>query len=349
MKMAMLMTMAVLPSGGAHEDRAAESEVVTDEEPTDLVTPRLVNGALQICALNSSFHVFLRANPNITSVLRRNMLPGIEESLVYQFHKVLASRASNGTDLLGVKSVLCKYHPSMEAYQPGATGGCAQESFEHLVRDFMKEVGGDNRWGHSRKETGEENNPATCCGQPLQYEHKDEWPFVFMIAQNSASGRTSLQSCVDRWEAKRSKKVRKATCPTCSQEHAIQAVSMPEHMPTLFTFAFNPYSATVSDVAEEISWAGVAYSTEGTIHHGDGHFWASSREHQEEGDSWWMLEDYCGRVDTWRRQYVQGQRGLQTTGEGGRVMHKLEEKIVLLLLKRKGLVDTEENQVEIIN
>ena len=343
--MTITKTMAVLPSGGAHEDRAAEGEVVTDGEPTDFSTPRLVNGSLQICALNSSFQVFLRANPNISSVLRRNRLPGFEESLAYQFHKVLSSRASNGTDLLGVKSVLCKYHPSMEAYQPGATGGCALESFEHLVRDFMQEVGGDNRWFHSRKETGEENNLATCCGQPLQYEHKDEWPFVFMIAQNSASGRTSLQSCVNRWEAKRSKKVRTATCATCSQEHAIQAVSMPEHMPTLFTFAFNPHSSTVSDVAEQISWGGVAYSTDGTIHHSDGHFWASLRERQEEVDCWWMVEDYCGRVDTWRRKYVEGQRGLQTTGEGGRVVYKLEEKIVLLLLRRKDVVGTEGNQV----
>ena len=277
-------------------------------------------------------------------MLRRNRLPGHEDSLAHQFHKVLTSRASKGTDLLGVKSVLYKYHPSIEAYQPGATEGCAVESFEHLVKDFMQEVGRDNRWFHSRKETEQENSPATCCSQRLQYEHKDEWPFVFMIAHNSASGQTSLQSCVNRWEAKKSKKVRTATCTNCSQEHAIQAVSMPEHMPTLFTFAFNPHSANVSDVAEEISWGGVTYCTVGTIHHGDGHFWASLRERLE-GRDWWMVEDYCDRVDTWRRKYVQDQGGLQTTGEGGRVMHKLEEKIVLLLLQRKGVMDTETNQV----
>ena len=119
---------------------------------------------------------------------------------------------------------------------------------------------------------------------------------------------------------------------------------MPEHMPTLFTFAFNPHSANVSDVAEEISWGGVTYCTVGTIHHGDGHFWASLRERLE-GRDWWMVEDYCDRVDTWRRKYVQDQKGLQTTGEGGRVMHKLEEKIVLLLLQRKDVVGNEKNHV----
>ena len=277
-------------------------------------------------------------------MLRRIGLPGLEESLAHQFKKVLASRASNGTDLLGVKSVLHKYHPSTNDYKPGAKEGCAVESFEHLVTDFMKEVGGDDRWFHLRKETVEENNPATCCSQRLQYEHNDKWPYVFLRATNSASGRTTLQSCVDRWEAKRSKKVRMATCPTCSRQHEIQAMSIPEHMPTLFTLAFNPHPATVSDVAEEISWRGVTYRTVGVIHHGDGHFWASLRERQEEGD-WWMVEDFCGRVDTWRRNYVQGQRGLQTTGEGGRVIHKLDEKIVLLLLERKGVVGAEENQV----
>ena len=334
----------VPPLGEAQVERTAQGEVVTSDEPTTLVTPRLVNGPLQICALNSSFQVFLRANPNIASVLRRDRLPEfVDESLASQFHKVLASRATDGTNLLGIKRVLRKYHPSMEAYQPGSTGGYAVESFEHLVRDFMQEVGGDDRWFHSRKETGEEDNPATCCSQRLQYEHTDEWPFVFMTAHSSSRVQCSLQSLINRWEVKRSKKARNVICPTCSQEREIQVVSTPGHMPNLFTFAFNPHPATVSDVADKISLGEVAYRTIGVIHHRDGHFWVSLREYHEEGD-WWMVEDFCGRVDTWRRKYVRSQRGLATTGEGGRVIHKLEENIALLLLERKDLSE-DRNQV----
>ena len=49
-----------------HQDGVAQNQTTADGEggqPSDLVTPRLVNGPLKICALNSSFLVFLRAYP----------------------------------------------------------------------------------------------------------------------------------------------------------------------------------------------------------------------------------------------------------------------------------------------
>ena len=99
--------------------------------------------------------MFLRAHPDIQPVLRRHVslhkMPGHEDSLAYQIQMVLSSHDKDGTTLLGVKSVMSKFHPDTVAYQLGERGGDALESFEHLLVDYIKETrdGGD-RWRHSR-------------------------------------------------------------------------------------------------------------------------------------------------------------------------------------------------------
>ena len=331
-----------------HQDGVAQNQTAADGEegqPSDLVTPRLVNGPLKICALNSSFLVFLRAYPGISAILRRHRLP--VESLMHQIEKVLNSSDVKGTDLLGVKSVLFKYHPGAVAYQPGETGGYALESFEHLVHDFLKELRGDkdkDRWRHVRAVAEEIGYPATCCNQSMQYEERVNIDGVFMIQTGTAAGRAcSIQSLVDGWENKKKKAVREVICPTCSEKHAIQVVSTPTHMPSLFTLQFNPHAVTVTDVNSEISWGGATYTPIGAIHHDDNHFYASLRDGGREED-WWRFDDFCAE-SLWRRKYVEGQTGLATLGGAGRNIHNLEQNIGLLLLEKKDSVEADEVQV----
>ena len=312
----------------------------------NLATPRLLNGELNICALNSSLLVLLRAHPDIISLLRRNQLPGYEDSLAYQIQAVLGSRNLQGTNLLGVKRVLSQLHPNTPAYQAGERGGFALESMQHLVSQLAQETGTHDRWTHCRTVTEDKGHPPKCCGQILRFQATQKWDFVSIRATNTAYSHTSVQSVVDRYEAQAEKKVVEATCPTCHQRHPIQAVSSPEKMPTFFTVEWSPHAATLTDVTREISWGGDVFEPCGSIHHGDNHFWASVRE-PNEAKTWWMLEDFCGvdAVATWRRKYVEGPRGQETSPEGGLVVHKLNEKIGLLLLQKKDTVEIFEDQV----
>ena len=322
-----------------HQDGVAQTVDDGEEgQPSDLVTPRLVNGPLKICALNASFLVFLRHYPDILATIRRRRVP--VDSLAHQIQKVINSRDMNGTDLLGVKNVLFKNHPGTVAYQPGETGGYAVESIEHLLVDFVKEVGGDNRWQHHRTLVEERGYPATCCNQNLQYEQSVTINGIFMIQRDTAAGQAcSIQRSVDWWENKKQKKVREATCPTCSTSQAIQVVSTPTHMPSLFTLQFNPNAVTVTDVDGEISWGGASYTAIGVIHHDGDHFYASLRDGGREGD-WWRFDDFCSE-SLWRRKYVGG----QTLGGAGRNIHNLGEKIAFLLLEKKDSVEADEGQV----
>ena len=264
---------------------------------------------------------------------RTSRIPGSEDSLAHQIQKVLNSSELRGTDLLGVKRILSKYHPTTLAYQLGETGGYALESMSDLVQDFAREMGGDDRWNHYRTETEEKDHPTTCCSQILQYQNTWKLDGVFMLVENTASKTCSLQDYVDRWENQQRKKVKEVTCPTCSKRHAIQVTSLPEHMPSLFTFEFNPHSATVSDLAGKISWGGATYKPVGTIQHDDNHFWASLLD-QEAEETWWRVDDFCQRVDTWRRKYVRDGNCQRTLPDGGLTVHKLEDKIVLVLLEK---------------
>ena len=316
-------------------------------DPIDLATPRLTNGELKICALNSSFLMFLRAYPNIQSVLRRDRMPGYEDSLAYQIQKVLSSQDKHGTNLLGVKGVLSKFHPDTVAYQMGERGGDVLESFPHLVGGFIQETGdGRDRWKHSRMVTEEKGFPDTCCGQNLTLSCTKEVNPVFIAAQNTAEGVLSVQGVIDRWERKEAQKVREATCPTCAEKKAIQAMSVPHHMPKLFTVSFAPHACTVMDLTSQISWGGSTYRVTAIIHHGDDHFWSSLMDNGHE-EHWWMLDDYCKREDTWRRRYVDSVGGLSTRPDGGLTVHKLNEKIGLLLLEKTDAVHVDEMQVSI--
>ena len=287
----------------------------------------------------------MRANPNISSLLRRkSRIPGFEDSLAHQIQKVLNSSELQGTNLLGVKRILSKYHPTRLAYQQEETGGYALESMSDLVQDFAKEMGGDDRWSHHRTETEEKDHPITCCSQILQYQYTRKLDGVFMLAENTASNNCSLQDLVDRWENKQTKEVKEVTCPTCSRRHAIQVTSMPEHMPSLFTFEFNPHSATVRDMADKITWGGATYEPVGAIHHDENHFWASLRD-QEEEKNWWRVDSFCQGVDTWKRKYVRDGRCQKTLPDGGLSVHKLEDKIVLVLLEKKLAMQVNNIQV----
>ena len=331
-----------IPSaGGLNQDGVAEKQTADlgeEGQPSDLLTPRLVNGPLKICALNSSFLVLMRAFPGILAILRRGRLP--VESLAHQIQKVLNSKDLKGTDLLGVKYVLFKNHPHTVSYQPGETGGYAVESFEHMLEDFLKEVGGNKTWRHCRTVVEERGYPATCCSQNLQYEETATKDGVFMILKDTVAGQAcSIQTSIDWWENNEQKAVRDVTCPTCSQKHTIQVVSMPTHMPSLLTLQFNPHAVTVTDINGEISWGGAAFTPIGAIHHDDGHFYASLRDGGR-GKDWWRFDDFCSE-DLWRRKYVEG----QTLGSAGRSVHKLGEKIALLLLEKKDSVEGDEGQV----
>ena len=247
---------------------------------------------------------------------------------------------------MGVKRVLSQRHPNTPSYQAGERGGYALESMQHLVSDFAQETGTRDRWSHCRIVTEDKGHPPTCCGQILRFQSTEKRDFVSIRATNTDYSYTSLQSVVDRYEEKQRKKVVEATCPRCNEKHAIQAMSLPEQMPTFFTVEWSPHAATLTDVTREISWGGEVFEPCGTIHHGDGHFWASMKEPNEE-QRWWMLEDFCGldAVATWRRQYGEGPRGQETSPEGGLVVHKLNEKIGLVLLQKKDAAEAVEGQV----
>ena len=334
-----------MSADSARRDGHARRDIAVDIFPIDLATPRLVNGELKICALNSSFLTFVRAVPNIQSVLRRYGMPGQEDSLAYQIQRVLSSQDKDGTNLLGVKSVLSKFHPETVAYQLGEQGGDALESFQHLLEGFIKETGerGD-LWRHLRMVTEEKGFPDTCCGQNLTLSFMKENSFVFLAAQNTTEGVLSVQEVIDRWERKEVRKVREATCPTCSEKKAIQAVSLPQDMPKLFTVSFAPHASTVRDVTSMISWGSSTYRVIAIIHHGNDHFWASLMDNGHK-EHWWRLDDYCKREDTWRRRYVSGAGGLSTRPDGGLTVHKLNEKIGLLLLERTMETNADEMQV----
>ena len=287
--------------------------------------------------------VFIRAHPDIASLLSGG---NTEESLAYEIQKVLGSRELRGTDLLGVKRYLSQHYPNTLSYQAGEGGGYALEAMSHLVYRFAEETGAQDRWRHCRTVTEDKGHPPTCCGQILRYESTQKVDLVTIRATITGYRFTSLQSVVDKFEEKMTKKVAEATCPTCNEKHLIQAVSLPEQMPTFFTVEWSPHAATLTDVTREISWGGAVYEPCGIIHHGDGHFWASLREPNDE-QIWWMLEDFCGldAVATWRRKYAKGPRGQETSPEGGLVVHKLNEKIGLVLLEKKDAAEAVEGQV----
>lgn len=335
----------VLPADG--RQNGAASLMDNQIHLPNLATPRLLNGELNICALNSSFVVFLRAHPDIASLLRRERLRGIgDDSLMYQIQEILGSRELRGTNLLGVKRYLSQHYPHAPAYQAEERGGYALEAFQHMVCHFVQETGTHDRWRHCRIVTEDRGHPPTCCGQILHYQSTEKMDAIIITATNTEYGVTSLQSVVDRFEKKKRQKVVEATCPTCNEKQPIQAVSLPEKMPAFFTVEWSPYATTLTDVTLEISWGGAVFKPCGIIHHGDGHFWASVKEPDDE-QTWWMLEDFCGldAVATWRRRYGEGPRGQETSPEGGLVVHKLKEKIGLILLEKKDAAESVDGQV----
>ena len=335
-----------LSSGGARQDghTSTRREIASRVDPIDLLTPRLTNGELKICALNSSFLVFLRVHPSIGSVLQRNRQSGDEDCLSFQIQKVLNSQDEQGQNLLGLKSFLNKKHPHTLAYHLGEKGGDALESFEHLVYDFIDETGGD-QWAHYRTVTEDKDYPHICCGHDLTFSGYRK-SFVFMQTANNTDGRVySIQEKVDCYERDASKAgVKGATCRICSEVTAIQAVSTPQQMPELFAVSFAPHASTVRDVNSKISWGGSTYQTIAVIHHGDDHFWVSEMDNGHE-EHWWRIDDYCDREDTWRRRYLDGAGGMATRPDGGLTVHKLNEKVGLLVLKKTDAVEANQMQV----
>ena len=316
-----------------------------DVETTALMTPRLTNGELKICALNSSFLLFLKAHPSIRSVLQRDRQPGDEDCLSFQIQKVLCSQDKQGTNLLGVKRILNKYHPDTLAYKPEERGGDALESFEHLVRDFIQETGCiGNQWRHIRRVTEDKDYPDTCCGQDVKFSGSKK-SVVFMATSNNTAERVySIQEKVDLFERQETKAgVRGATCLICSEKKAIQAVSIPQQMPDMFVVTFAPHASTVRDLTSKISWGGSIYQTIAVIHHGDNHFWVSEMDNGHE-ELWWRIDDYCNREDTWKRRYVDGVGGLATSPDGGLIAHKLNEKVGLILLQKIVATDEDEDR-----
>ena len=341
----------IFPADTGHNraaDNRAEANDVEIHLPT-MATPRLVNGALRICSLNSSFLVFLRAHPEIYSEFKRGRLLGMgtgENAMLRHIQKVLESRQSQGTDLLEVKEILSRHHPTTLAYQAEETEGYALETMRDLVTDFAAEIGNHDRWKHSRNVTEDKGYPPTCCGQILHYQSTDSTENVFIMSP--VSDNTTLQTTVDAWEEKQRRKMKETTCPTCLEQRPIQVLSSPEQMPTFFTVEWPQHASTVKDVTARISWGGATYKTIGIIHHGDGHFWASLKEPNDEQD-WWRVDDFGGEDASaiWRRKYVKGVRGQETSPEGGLIVHKLQEKIVLLLLEKTDAVESDEDQVSI--
>ena len=110
-------------------------------------------------------HPSIRASEHTLCVAKRQTA-----CLSFQIKKVLCSQDKQGTNLLGVKRILNKYHPDTLAYKPEERGGDALESFEHLVRDFIQETGCiGNQWRHIRRVTEDKDYPDTCCGQDVKF------------------------------------------------------------------------------------------------------------------------------------------------------------------------------------
>ena len=303
------------------------------------VVPKLTNGSLKICSLNSSFVVLLRAHPDIVKMINNaKQRQGRDEGqrkLFLEIEAVLTSKQP--TNLLGVKRFLHEHHQNEESYSEGSTeGGYAVDALRHMLEDLHQECGGDGRFRHIRLATDDKGDPPKCpqCRHNVA-GFSDQRPreLTFLRWTPSVEGAVNLQQLMDKYEEMKAVSEGWTDCLSCGVQVKVRAVSELTEVPDKF-FVESVCGATntLGGLDEEVSWGGQKFKPTGILHYREDqtHYYASVKE----GDQWWMVDDFCGEPATWRRKYEK-RRGVIETGGRGLVIHRLDEYVLLVLLERK--------------
>ena len=333
-------------SGGAKESVQGQSSAFSVD-----VIPKLTNGSLKICSLNSSFVVLLRAHPDIVNMINNaKQREGTDEGrrkLVLEFEALLAS--TQATNLLGVKRFLHERHPDEESYSEGSTkGGYAVEALCHMLEDFHQECGGDGRFRQIRLATDDKRDPPKCpqCRHNVAgFSDLRPRKLTFLRWTPSVDGPANLQRLIEKYEEMKAVSEAWASCLSCGEQVKVQAVSELTEVPgKFFLESVSGATNTLRGLENEVSWGGQVFQPTGVLHYREDqtHYYASVKQ----GDQWWMVDDFCGEPTTWKRKYAK-RRGVLETGGRGLVIHRLDEHVLLVLLERKLQTIIEEGETQV--
>ena len=303
------------------------------------VIPKLTNGSLKICSLNSAFVVLLRAHPDIGNMIsnakQQEGTDRGQKRLVLEVEAVLASQRP--TDLQGVKRCLYERHQNEESYRERSTeGGYAVEALRHMLEDLYQECGGDGRFRHIRLASDDKGDPPKCpnCKRNVA-GFSDQRPreLTFLRWTPPVDGTVKLQRLVDKYEEMKAISEAWTGCLSCGEEVKVRAVSELTEVPDKFFLeSVNGATNTLEGLDDEVSWGGQVFEATGILHYREDqtHYYASVKQ----GDQWWMVDDFCGEPATWRRSYAKRRGVLETVGQG-LLVHRLDKFVLLVLFERK--------------
>ena len=323
------------------ESLGVAKEIVTGQPSvfTVGVVPKLTNGSLKICSLNSAIVVLLRAHPDIGNIIsnakQQHGTDGEQKKLVLEIEAVLASQQP--TNLLGVKKCLSERHQNEESYSEGSTeGGYAVDALRHMLEDLHQECGSDGRFRHIRLATDDKGDPPKCpiCRQNVEsFSHQRPRDFTFLRWTPPEDGTVKLQRLMDKHEEMKAVSEAWARCLSCVEEVKVRAASELTGVPDKFFLeSSNGATNTLGGLDDEVSWGGHVFEPTAVLHFeaDQAHYYASVKE----GGQWWRVDDFCGEPSTWRRKYSK-RRGVLETGGRGLVIHRLDKHVLLVLLERK--------------
>ena len=308
--------------------------------------PKLTNRGNKLCSLNASLLVILRAYPDIISMIehRRRQEDMGETPFLDELGAVLSTRMD--TNLLGLRRVLRSYYPQEPAYAEESTvEGCAPEAMQRLVEVIRQECGGDRRFCHKRRVTEDKGQPPLCptCHGPLQeFSEITERDFTCAGATHVVGAhQVHLQQIMDDHEELERKKRVLTACLSCEQQHEVEGISEVIEAPEKLFIEASGAIMDLRGIAEDISWGGKSFEATGLLHHHQDHFYASIKV----GKEWFMFEDYCDNEDLWKRKYFERGGSMETASDGTSTIHRLHEKVLLVLLERKRAPEEEEYEV----
>ena len=323
-------------TGGAYGER--EHFAIT-------TIPKLTNRGNKLCSLNASLLVVLRAYPDIISVIERRRQQAVDGT---PFLDELAAVLSTGmeTNLLGIRRVLRGYYPREVAYaEESAVEGCGPEAMQRIVEVIQQECGGGRRFGHIRRVTEDRGQRPQCptCRKPLE-EFSETKPRDFTCVGAThvvGAQQVHLQQIMDEHEAIERKEIAFTACLSCEQQHEVEGISEVIEAPEKLFIEASGAIVELRGITEDISWGGESYEATGLLHHHQEHFYASIKV----GKEWFMFEDYCGNENLWKRKYFDCGGWMETASDGTSIIHRLHEKVLLVLLERKRAPEEEEYEV----
>ena len=274
-----------------------------------LALPKLRNGKLKICALNTAFILFIASYPQVGYIIVNSGKP-MEETPLCQVTMDVISSMGQPTDLKSMKQVLHKKYPSESFYEESnVTMGVAAEVFQHLIEAFVSEL---------KDDTQNDFQSLTMSGEVKFTSISLSTREGDIVLPNVEGAGIDIQFNLDKW-----------------QECQGDQMSM-THLPEQFMVDFVDCKQTIARVTGDVHLATTAYKIVSVTHYNNDHYWTSIRSLTDGEEEWWKIEDYAGDESVWRQQYrkVRGKRVLQD--RRGRTTFSLGENVLCLIYRRRA-------------